>query len=345
MQDLMDSLMKLMPDYTEKLVERYDLLRTIYYLQPIGRRGLSSKLKIGERIIRAETDVFRSQGLLETSLEGMTVTKKGEKLLVELKHLISRLSKTERLEEQLLKIMNIKEVRICRGNIENSDLSVKELAREASYYLKDIIRDGDIIAITGGTTIKSVVDSFPEDRKSTQVIVAASRGGMGKNIETQANTLASVLARKLGGTYKMLHLPDNISEEAMELLLKDESIKKTKDIINKSTIILYSCGNAEHIARKREVKEEVLNEILEKGAVGEAYGCYFDEKGSLIYLTPSSGINTDNFKHITVHIAVAGGLKKARAIYSSIKDDSKAILFTDQAAAEEIIRLYGHEVV
>ena len=43
-------------------------------------------------------------------------------------------------------------------------------------------------------------------------IVVPARGGVGEVVEYQANVIASVLAERLRGTYKMLHLPDGLSK-------------------------------------------------------------------------------------------------------------------------------------
>ena len=41
------------------------------------------------------------------------------------------------------------------------------------------------------------------------VMVVPARGGMGGALETQANTLACEIARRLGGHHRMMHLPDH----------------------------------------------------------------------------------------------------------------------------------------
>ena len=39
---------------------------------------------------------------------------------------------------------------------------LKDLGKAAANYVKDIIKDNNIIAITGGSTIKEVVEAFPK---------------------------------------------------------------------------------------------------------------------------------------------------------------------------------------
>lgn len=41
------------------LKKRYEILKTIYYNQPVGRRALSQELNLGERIVRTEVEFLK----------------------------------------------------------------------------------------------------------------------------------------------------------------------------------------------------------------------------------------------------------------------------------------------
>ena len=64
--------------YPPRNQKRYNVLRTIFYNQPIGRRMLASELNLGERVVRNEIDLLKSQNLIEINTPGMTVTKDGQ---------------------------------------------------------------------------------------------------------------------------------------------------------------------------------------------------------------------------------------------------------------------------
>ena len=48
------------PDMLDVLQERFQILRNIYWMQPIGRRSLSETMGITERVLRTETDVLKA---------------------------------------------------------------------------------------------------------------------------------------------------------------------------------------------------------------------------------------------------------------------------------------------
>ncbi|WP_423219491.1 sugar-binding transcriptional regulator [Clostridium polynesiense] len=329
--------MKIIPELIETLEKRYSILRTIYFNQPIGRRILANKLELGERIVRTEIGFLKAQNLINISAPGMTVTKDGEEVLEHLKGYIHEIRGITSLEDDLKICLGVNRVIVVPGCIDTDNAVLKELGKAAANYLKSIIKDNDILALTGGSTIKEVVDSFPKTSQYKNILVVPSRGGMGKKMETLANTLASVLADKLNGSYNMLHVPENISEEVLGTLMKEKEIKETIDNIHKANIFLYGIGKAEDMARKRGISEAQIEELKSLGAVGEAYGCYFNIHGEVVYTTPTLGITLCDSGRINTHIAVAGGRHKVEAIIAACINQKKVTLVTDESAAKEIL--------
>ena len=283
MQEILKLQKKIIPELVELLEKRYNILSTIYYNQPIGRRILANKLNLGERVVRTEINFFKEQGLIEIHTPGMTVTKDGEKIVNELKEFIHDIRGLSEVEEQVKSLLNIRKVIIVPGDIEKDPQIVKDLGKASAKYLKEVIKDNSIIALTGGSTIKEVVEAFPKVNFSN-VLVVPARGGMGRNVETQSNTLAASLAKKVNGTYKMLHIPENLSDDILETLLKKKNISEVVDCIRKADILLYGIGNAEHMAQKRGAEDSEIMKLIDLGAIGEAFGCYFNKKAKWFFV-------------------------------------------------------------
>ena len=290
MQEILKLQKKIIPELVELLEKRYNILSTIYYNQPIGRRILANKLNLGERVVRTEINFFKEQGLIEIHTPGMTVTKDGEKIVNELKEFIHDIRGLSEVEEQVKSLLNIRKVIIVPGDIEKDPQIVKDLGKASAKYLKEVIKDNSIIALTGGSTIKEVVEAFPKVNFSN-VLVVPARGGMGRNVETQSNTLAASLAKKVNGTYKMLHIPENLSDDILETLLKKKNISEVVDCIRKADILLYGIGNAEHMAQKRGAEDSEIMKLIDLGAIGEAFGCYFNKKGEVVFRTAIVGLD------------------------------------------------------
>lgn len=343
MQELLKLQKKIIPELVELLEKRYNILSTIYYNQPIGRRILANKLNLGERVVRTEINFFKEQGLIEIHTPGMTVTKDGEKIVNELKEFIHDIRGLSEVEEQVKSLLNIRKVIIVPGDIEKDPQIVKDLGKASAKYLKEVIKDNSIIALTGGSTIKEVVEAFPKVNFSN-VLVVPARGGMGRNVETQSNTLAASLAKKVNGTYKMLHIPENLSDDILETLLKKKNISEVVDCIRKADILLYGIGNAEHMAQKRGAEDSEIMKLIDLGAIGEAFGCYFNKKGEVVFRTAIVGLDINEARKIKTHIAVAGGKNKVSSIISTQLNNSNSILVTDEAAGKEIVRILSENI-
>mgnify|MGYP000665488039 FL=1 len=343
MQEILKLQKKIIPELVELLEKRYNILSTIYYNQPIGRRILANKLNLGERVVRTEINFFKEQGLIEIHTPGMTVTKDGEKIVNELKEFIHDIRGLSEVEEQVKSLLNIRKVIIVPGDIEKDPQIVKDLGKASAKYLKEVIKDNSIIALTGGSTIKEVVEAFPKVNFSN-VLVVPARGGMGRNVETQSNTLAASLAKKVNGTYKMLHIPENLSDDILETLLKKKNISEVVDCIRKADILLYGIGNAEHMAQKRGAEDSEIMKLIDLGAIGEAFGCYFNKKGEVVFRTAIVGLDINEARKIKTHIAVAGGKNKVSSIISTQLNNSNSILVTDEAAGKEIVRILSENI-
>ncbi|MPQ42772.1 sugar-binding transcriptional regulator [Clostridium tarantellae] len=338
MQEILKLQKIIVPEIVDLLEKRYSILRTIYYNQPIGRRILANQLNLGERIVRTEISFLKEQNLIQISTPGMSVTPEGENILEALKSFIHEIKGLSNMEDKIKRLLKLKDVVIVPGNIDEEEGVGKELGKATANYVKNIIKDNDIVAITGGSTVKEVVDNFPKMPHINNVLVVPARGGMGKKVETQANTLAAQLAKKVNGNYKMLHVPANVSEEIIDTLIKQQDIKEIIDNVKNANILIYGIGQAEKMAQKRGVPKEVIDKLLQLGAVGEAFGCYFNKNSEVVSIMQTLGININDIKKIETHIAVAGGKSKVDAIMATICNNKNGVLVTDESAAKEILK-------
>lgn len=340
MKEIFELERKIVPELLDVLVKRYNILRAISHHQPVGRRSLAEKLSMGERTIRTEIEFLKSQELVEIRSNGMIITEEGRALILKLKETVHEIKGISELERQVENLLHIKKVIIVPGDISESQIALRDLGKACANFVKGCLKDNCIIALTGGSTLREVVEAFPKDSHFKNIQVLPARGGMGENVETQSNTLAALLAKKVEGTYKMLHIPDTLSNDIIENLFKEEPIKSLVETIHKADIIMYGIGNAEQMVKKRGLSETEVQKLIQKGAVGEACGCYFSKDSKIISETTAIGIKISSARKINVHIAVAGGNNKVESIIATEFNDTDGILVTDEAAAKGIIRKF-----
>lgn len=337
--EALELIKKISPETTEIIERRYLILRTISYSEPIGRRSLAGQLNLKERTIRDEVSILKNQGLLNVDLMGMNITKDGKKILEDLHIIYSNLKGIPKLEEKLRELLGIRRVVIVPGNYSENPMVLKEMGKISSKLLKNLIQSKNIVGITGGNTMAAVAEEAVPDNISRDVIVIPARGGLGPNVETQANSIAAKLAQKLNGSYKLLYVPDGLEEEALEAILKNEEIKESIEMINNMNILVFGIGRADTMAKRRNLSQEKIQELTINGAVAEAFGHYFDMKGREIWEYKTVGLSLDKFKELRNVIGVAGGEDKAQAIISIATLNKNMTLITDEYAAREILEI------
>jgi len=334
------SLIELIAPETINLLEtRYIILRTIFYNQPIGRRSLSDILGFKERAVRDQVNFLRNQGLLKIDIMGMYITDEGIKTLESLHPVYNHIKGIPELEVKLKKLLKIKEVYILPGNSRDSGMVLRDMGKITSKIIKNTIKNGDIVGITGGSTMAAVAEEFIPDKNKRDVIFIPARGGLGRNVETQANSIAATLAKKLGATYRLLFVPDGLEKEALEYILKNEDIKESLNLIDNMNVLIFGIGRADTMAERRNLPEARVRELIKNGAVAEAFGHYFDIKGNEIWEYKTVGLSLNKFKSLKKVIAVAGGEEKAEAIISISTLNENMILITDESAARKIIEI------
>lgn len=331
---------KIVPELTDLLVQRYQILRQVSHEYPIGRRALAARLGLSERVLRSQVDFLKKSGLLNFSAAGMTVTDEGMDILKELADYVRKLQDISFLENSLSEALKIGRVVIIPGDSDQEDVVKREIGRTAARILSKILSDGKkhIVAVSGGTTMAALAANISGSQPNTVVVPA--RGGLGDNVELQANTIATVLAQKMGAAYRQLYVPDSVSEDILNSILKEDiGVRSVVDIIKRADILVHGVGRAHVMAKHRRLPAEIIARLDADGAVGEAFGQYCALDGRQIYMTNNAGLMLQDLKHIGIIIGIAGGKSKAAAILSVIRASRQDILITDEAAAREIIRM------
>lgn len=337
MKALIDLQKKIYPNILEAMQQRYYVLNSVKLFQPIGRRGLAENTKLTERIVRSEISFLASQGLIDITSKGMYITNEGEAVTDQLTIFMREVMGLSVLEKQLKDKLSINKVIIVSGNSDHYDLVKQEMGKECITYLKRSIDHPSTIAVTGGTTIAALADMMVPLDKIHQHLFLPARGGLGEKVENQANTIVAEMARKAKGDYRLLYVPDPLSETSYQTMINEPSINETLQQIRSSDIIIHGIGDAMTMANRRKTKEDTIQKLKDREAVSEAFGYYFDRDGKVVHAVRTIGIQIEDLANTSHVITVAGGKSKAEAIVSYFKQGKSDLLIIDEAAAKTIL--------
>lgn len=324
-----------LPKFQEKFVQRYEILNFIKLRGKVGRRIIASSLSISERMIRDESLELKKLGLVEITGKGIAITPKGTEVLRNFFSLYRELNSLSELSKNIMEILNLKKVIVVSNGVEK-DFS--EIGFAAAHVIDHVIKEGDTLGVTGGRTMYAVAEAtIPKQGMNLKVIPA--RGSIGTNANYQADRVASTMASRLDAMYYNYPIPDTLSPETIRVLLQTKEVQEIHHMLKDLDLLVFGMGRADVMARRRGLDEKMKEDLLQRGAVGEAFGHYFDIDGHGVDYQDSIGIHLHEFQKIPTVIGVAAGREKAKAVIaiSALRQDM--ILIIDEEMAQEIIDL------
>ena len=287
-----DSLMMLLvPEMMIEAQERYEILRQIHAAQPVGRHLLTVQTELSDSIIRKHIEEMERTGLLVYRPSGISLTSKGESLLEPLSHYFRKSPFSDKMAASLQKVI------LVRGDSDEKESVRGDIAQEAALALIRLIRDDDIVAVSGGALMAELAEMLPKLHMNVDVLPI--RRGFGRRIDFLPNNVAAHMAEKLGGKYHILQIPDGLSPEFFYKLKKElPQINQTEELFSKAGILVTGIDSAEDIKKYHELPSDVTRR-LEKENV-------FSERGVLI---TDEGAGRKILQLVSGEKATTGGCK------------------------------------
>ena len=110
------------PEIEELLPLRFNLLNSIKFNQPVGRRLLSGTMGYTERVVRRECDILKDNNLIDYYTDGMRLTQKGLEVLEALTEVFYSIKGISELERELATKMGIKKVIVGSVGIQDPNV-------------------------------------------------------------------------------------------------------------------------------------------------------------------------------------------------------------------------------
>lgn len=334
-----DLLSSFVPEFKEYFIRRYEILQMLSQEGTVGRRTISTKLNLSERVIRDEINKLKEMELVLVSSAGVTITDSGKNIIKSFLELYREFNNLTELERTVEDILNVKKVIVVKGDVSKDEYVFESLGSATAKLIEGILQDGYKIGVTGGRTLSAIADEMSLNTKRKNLTVIPARGSLGRSVGYQSNSIASKLAQKLNAEYQILPVPDTASEEAMKMLMDNQEVKEAYEKLKNLDVLIFGVGRADVMTGRRGSSDELKGSILKSGAVAEAFGHYFNIKGEKVYHSQSIGITISEFLKIPNVIGVAGGDEKSEAIMSISTLRSDMVLVIDESAAKRIVNI------
>ena len=338
--DWISLMQHLAPDLSEEMVRRTMILERIGTMQPVGRRQLAASLHLPEREIRNTALLLKNLGYIRLDSGGMSLTEAANGILPQAEAFSKVFSGIAEMEIALSGKLGVDEVLIARGNADEEEATLAEVGRLCAGRLRSLLRNGSTLAVSGGNTVASVARAI-QTSSPMNVMVVPARGGMGRSAELQANTLASEIASRIGGHYRLIHIPDHLDEAAMQEMLKVSEVREVMDLVRRADIVLHGISTGSGAVHDSRLSRKEQTLLKERNARGECFGSYYDLDGNCLLRLSSVGVDLGKLNPSCQMIAAAAGAVKAEAIIAVMRSLPHRLLVTDESAALRMLELLG----
>lgn len=305
----------------------------LYYLRDLTQQEIADRLGCSRPTISRLLRRSRAAGVVR----------------IDVVHPNGRLHQVAR---ELEKIFHLRDALVVPTRSESAAATRQALGQAATRYLERLLKGGEHIGISWGTTLAALVDQVRPRRLSPMVVPLV--GGLGQVTPgIHANDLARRLAAAYHGRVRLLHAPAVVAHQSVrDALLSDPAIRAVLELGRTVEVALVGIGalvRSSTLIQSGYFSTGDFTMLRERGAVGDICTRPFTAEG-----VPADqmlegrilAVDLVDLRRTPVVIGVAGGVEKAPAILGALRGGLIKVLVTDQAAARTVLRMAGasHEV-
>jgi DNA-binding transcriptional regulator LsrR (DeoR family) len=220
----------------------------------------------------------------------------------------------------------------------------RELGPAAADCLVRSLSGHQVLALTWGTTLLSVVDALPiqnwPDIKVVQML-----GGLGQpEADVYGADLVHRTARALGGRPRLVPAPGIVASRLVrDALLADRQISDTLALGAQADVALVGIGAPAPdsvVMQAGILSQEELDQLKARGAVGDIALRFFDADGQPVehdIYERMIGLDLAQIRSIPRVIGVAGGEGKLGVIRAALCGQLIDVLVTDDGVAARLL--------
>jgi len=317
-----------MPTY--ETIRLFNSILNLYYMEELTQAKIAKRLGLSTAKVNRLLQQARELGYVNITIR------------TPFQHLFD-------LETRLKSVFGLQEAIVIPSMVDAGSLTLNALGAAAADFFLERLRDGDVVAITPGTTIQATVQAIDTMRSYSKVEVAPMLGAIQGQIESDMNYLATNMGERLGARAYQLHAPAFVaSREDCEALRSMGPVKEILDIARHANIALLGVGTVDpevsRFVQFTALSADDLKNIAEGcGGVGEISAHVYNIEGQPCgkeYTDRVVGLNLAEIQKIPYRIGVAASAAKALPIYGALRGGYLHAIITDEAAARGVLGLF-----
>lgn len=339
--ELIHNIQLLLNDGVEMLRKRYDVLRNISYVQPVGRRQLAIYTGLTEREVRSEVEYLRSQGLIRIESFGMIITREGFRLLNDMQEYIPLLNGRDELQEKLQKTLEIKRVTIAAGDCNQRLMIYRDIGMLAALELREYLKEVKTIAVSGHSSVHDMAESqFPVQCGRNVTIYPIRTAQMNKE-DVEANNNCAQLARKTGAKYKILHLGEKLTLNELEKRFHDPDVCEIVRAVENADLLICGITPLKKSQMLKDMSVRAQDTLMQANPCCELLGSFIKSDGKQVNNPPLYNISVDQIALVPTFMLIGAGKEYVDGILALSMRFKNMHLITDEATSNELLELKG----
>ena len=206
-----------------KIVDDHRLIYkccSLYYEDNLGQSQIADYLGISKSSVSRMLQMGREFGIVEIKV-----------------HHVNQYMYDD-LERELMEKYRLRDVIVAESSpLDSKEDRITKLNERAADYLDRLLKDGDYVGVSVGSTLRNIAHTSLECGKRNCTFVPIV-GGLGTD-EVQSGQVAEAFARKFGGKHIPFFSPAVFSNERlMQEFLKEDSVNYIFDYFKKLNTVI-----------------------------------------------------------------------------------------------------------
>lgn len=249
----------------------------------------------------------------------------------------------ESLQSSLQEKFGLRRVVVAYTPVYEDDLVKKSIGQAAADYLGEILKDGDTIGASWGSTMYQVALHLRTKTLKNCFVVQLNGGVSDADVRISPSEIVHRFAQAFHVTPYFMYLPAIVDHTLVkQAMLSDRHIRKVLDMGVNANVAVFTAGAPTPdsvLLGSNYVREDEMETIRRRSA-GDICSRYFDENGEICLPELDArtvGIELSDLRGKEHAILVAGGASKVNAIFGALQGRYGNTLITDQITARELL--------
>lgn len=305
--------------------EQLRLAARLYYLDGLPQAEVAKFTNVSQAKVSRLLSLARERGIVRITVEDYQ-------------------PRNVALEKALQKEFRLSSVAVIKTA---TDLSAEDLRRAVGHFagtfVDSMIESGSTVTISGGRTMRELVQALPQT-KTKNVTVVQAMGSVDSSVgPVDALELGRTLAQRFGGPFLTLNTPAFVPDKTTrDAFLQLEQIQDVRRRLGKVDVALVGIGTLHNsvFAERGVLSRNDVAELKAAGAVGEICGRFFDANGKECE-TPWRdrviSIESEQLRKVSEVVGVIAGSDRSEAIRAAVKGKLLKSLVIDEPGAHALL--------